>query len=65
VVYIVLLCDGSLEVSEYDRLVQKERSAQILLGDRVEEPWTRSAMLQEVEQASRLLTEVSYEISAN
>ena len=38
--YVVLLCDGTLEVSEYERLVQKEQAAQDLLGDNVEAPLT-------------------------
>lgn len=53
--YIILLCDGTIEVSEYDRLVQKERAAKVLLGDHLDEPWSRSSMLEEAEAASRLL----------
>lgn len=53
--YFVLLCEGTIEVSEYERLTGKERAAQSLLGDRAEQPMTRDAMLEEVLAASRLL----------
>jgi len=53
--YFVLLCDRTIEVSEYERLTGKERAAQSLLGDRVAQPTTREAMLEEVLAASRLL----------
>jgi SNF2 family DNA or RNA helicase len=45
--YIVLLCDASIEVDEYDRLLVKERAAQELLGDDIQEPVTRESMLNE------------------
>lgn len=45
--YVLLLCERTIEVSEYDRLLDKERSAQTLLGDRVEPPVTREGMLSE------------------
>jgi SNF2 family DNA or RNA helicase len=45
--YIVLLCDASIEVDEYDRLLLKERAAQELLGDDIQEPVTRESMLNE------------------
>lgn len=48
--YIVLLCDETIEVSEYERLLEKERSAQDLLGDEVVVPATRSALLAELLQ---------------
>jgi SNF2 family DNA or RNA helicase len=53
--YVVMLCDGSLETVEYDRLVEKERAAQDLLGDRVSEPMTRETFLADVRQAAALL----------
>jgi SNF2 family DNA or RNA helicase len=53
--YLVLLCDRTIELEEYDRLTEKERSAQQLLGDRVEPPITRQAMLRQAEDAARLL----------
>ncbi len=53
--YLVLLCDQTLELTEYDRLTEKERAAQELLGDQTQPPVTRSAMLREAEEAARLL----------
>ena len=53
--YIILLCDGTLEVTEYDRLVQKEQAAQDLLGDNVETPFTRETFLADVQEAAALL----------
>jgi SNF2 family DNA or RNA helicase len=53
--YVVMLCDGSLETAEYDRLVEKERAAQDLLGDRVSEPMTRETFLADVRNAAALL----------
>jgi SNF2 family DNA or RNA helicase len=45
--YIVLLCQGSIEEEEYNRLLRKEAAAQHLLGDVVEPPIERAAMLAE------------------
>jgi SNF2 family DNA or RNA helicase len=45
--YLVLLCNATIEVDEYERLVNKEQAAQQLLGDVVEPPVTRQSMLQE------------------
>jgi SNF2 family DNA or RNA helicase len=53
--YIVLLCERTIEVEEYERLTAKERAAQQLLGDRVEPPVTREAMLRQAEDAARLI----------
>ena len=53
--YVVMLCDGTLEVSEYDRLVQKEQAAQELLGDKADTPFTRETFLADVRDASALL----------
>ncbi len=53
--YLVLLCDRTLEIQEYDRLIGKERAAQALLGDQPEEPLTRQTMLAEAVAAAYLL----------
>lgn len=53
--YFILLCDRTIEVNEYERLTDKERAAQSLLGDQVEQSFTREAMLDEVLAVSRLL----------
>ena len=53
--YVVMLYDGTLEVSEYDRLVQKEQAAQDLLGDHVDAPITREAFFADVREAAALL----------
>ena len=55
--YLVLLCADTLELAEYDRLVDKERAAQMLLGDCIEEPITRESMLAEAVAALRMLGE--------
>ena len=54
--YVVMLCDGTIEVSEYERLTQKERAAQDLLGDEVDVPFTRETFLTDVREAASLLT---------
>jgi SNF2 family DNA or RNA helicase len=54
--YTVLLCDATLELAEFERLTDKERSAQLLLGDVVEPPPTRESMLAELENAALLAT---------
>ena len=46
--YLVLLCDQTVEVAEYERLTAKERAAQRLLGDTVAAPVTREAFLAEL-----------------
>ncbi|MDE0626331.1 MAG: DEAD/DEAH box helicase [Bryobacterales bacterium] len=56
--YVVMLCNGTIEVSEYDRLVQKEQAAQELLRDQVDAPITREAFLADVRKAAALLAEV-------
>jgi SNF2 family DNA or RNA helicase len=53
--YIVLLCDKTLEIKEYERLLAKEAASQSLLGDAVEPPLTREAFLQEARTAATLL----------
>jgi SNF2 family DNA or RNA helicase len=55
--YLILLCDGTLEVLEYERLKRKEAAAYDLLGDEREEPVTREAMLTEALTLSGLLQE--------
>ncbi len=55
--YLVLLCDETIEVEEYERLMRKERTAQTLLGDRVERPFTRETMLEEAVNAITVLGE--------
>ncbi|HZT67408.1 MAG TPA: DEAD/DEAH box helicase [Acidimicrobiales bacterium] len=52
--YTVLLCDGTIELTEFERLAEKERSAQLLLGDRVDAVPTRETMLAELESAALL-----------
>lgn len=56
--YIIMLCDGTLEVTEYERLVRKEQAAQDLLGDDVETPVTREKFLAKVHEAAALLDTV-------
>jgi SNF2 family DNA or RNA helicase len=46
--YIILLCEGTIEVSEYKRLILKEEAAQAMLGDTVLPPLTREVMLSEL-----------------
>lgn len=46
--YHVLLADGTIEASEYERLLQKEAAAQKLLGDEVEPAQTREGLLAEL-----------------
>ncbi len=53
--YLILLCDGTIEIAEYDRLVRKEQAAQHLLGDQVDPPLTREAMLREAVESLRAL----------
>ena len=53
--YLVLLCDRTIELNEYDRLVHKERSARKLLGDHTEEAVTRTALLNEAIEAAQMV----------
>lgn len=55
--YLVLLCNGTIEVQEYERLIRKERAAQDLLGDEVDAPVTREAFLADARSAMELLTD--------
>ena len=52
--YLMLLCENSLEVQEYERLTNKEQAAQELLGDHVEQPLTRQTMLDDALAAANL-----------
>ena len=53
--YLVILCEESLEVQEYDRLISKEVAAQSLLGNQVQAPVTRESFLADVRLAGLLL----------
>lgn len=55
--YLILLCNKTIEIEEYERLTRKERAAQALLKDEVEEPITRETMLLEALTASQLFEE--------
>lgn len=55
--YLILLCDKTIELNEYNRLIGKERASQNLLGDPIEEPITRETMLVEAINAIRQLGE--------
>lgn len=55
--YIILLCENTIELQEYDRLINKERAAQQLLGDRVGPPITRQAMLDELLASANMPTQ--------
>lgn len=57
--YVVMLCEGTFEVSQYDRLVLKEQAAQSLLRDKVEAPLTRETFLADVREAATLLNSVN------
>ena len=53
--YAILLCDQSIEIGEYDRLLKKEQSAQSLLGDHTDPPFSRETLLREAVEAADLL----------
>jgi SNF2 family DNA or RNA helicase len=53
--YVILLCEGTLEEIEYERLGEKERAAQQLLGDPLGVPPTRQSLLAEAMEAAALL----------
>lgn len=53
--YFILLCEGTIEVQEYERLLHKERAAQSLFGDNVAIPTTREAFLNEAMEAATIL----------
>lgn len=45
--YVILLCENTIEEDEYARLIEKEKSAALLLGDGIDAPLTREGMLAE------------------
>lgn len=51
--YFILLCEGTIETDEYERMTDKERAAQDLLGDRVSSVPTRQSLLNEAVDALR------------
>ena len=53
--YIILLCDRTLEAQEYSRLLDKQASAQSLLGDPDEVAVTREVFLAELTEAAKSL----------
>jgi SNF2 family DNA or RNA helicase len=53
--YYVLLCEKTIDVIEYERLMSKERSAQELLGDSTTPVLTRESMLEEAIGMMRLI----------
>ncbi|MDQ1638306.1 MAG: hypothetical protein QOF62_1645 [Pyrinomonadaceae bacterium] len=55
--YLILLCDGTIEIGAYKRLTEKEFEAQELFKDNADEPLTRQIMLAEVLATSRYLRE--------
>lgn len=55
--YLILLCEGTIETNEYERLTEKERAAQNLLGDRHIRVPTRQSLLQEAVDALRTFGE--------
>ncbi len=56
--YLIILCDKTIEVSEYDRLIAKDRSAKSLLGDPEETAVTREAMLAEALSLAGVMGEI-------
>ena len=50
--YVVLLCENTVEVAEYNRLLEKQRMAGELLGDEVSTPATRDSFLRDLLQTS-------------
>lgn len=54
--YIVLMCEGSIEELEFERLTAKEAAARDLLRDDVAPPLTRDAFLADLQRARELLS---------
>ena len=50
--YVLLLCEDTLEVAEYDRLLEKQHMAGDLLSDEVSAPVTRATFLQDLSPTS-------------
>lgn len=46
--YLILICDETIEIREYERLLAKEADARELLGDNVSPPPSRDAFLEEL-----------------
>jgi SNF2 family DNA or RNA helicase len=46
--YVVLLCQDTIDIAEYQRLCAKERAEQELLADTIQPPLTRQLLLSEV-----------------
>jgi SNF2 family DNA or RNA helicase len=53
--YMVLLCENTIEIDEYERLIRKEQSAQELLGDAPQETITRQSMLDDALKAMQTI----------
>lgn len=53
--YVVLLTENSIEISEYEVLLRKERTAKNLLGDPIASAPMREVLLAEAEQAAQML----------
>jgi SNF2 family DNA or RNA helicase len=45
--YLILLCDRTVDIDEYERLVRKQEAASDLLGDQTDPPVSREFMLAE------------------
>ena len=54
--YVFLLCRGSLEMSEFERLQTKQAAAHELLGDTVPQAFTRESLLAELVASADLVT---------
>jgi SNF2 family DNA or RNA helicase len=54
--YVILLCEGTIDEAEFDRLKHKEAAAQDLLGDVVDVPITRELMLAELAGSAKAKT---------
>ena len=50
--YVVILCEDTLEITEYERLLRKQRMAGDLLGDKVTDPITRESFLRDLDADS-------------
>jgi SNF2 family DNA or RNA helicase len=53
--YVILLCNNTIELREYERLTEKESAAGELFGDGISEAITREAMLAELLEADALI----------
>ncbi len=57
--YVIMLCDRTIELNEYERLVSKEAAAQQLLGDVQSAHLSRDTLLSDARNAVLLLSDVS------